>query len=767
MNKRFKDIMNDVRRDHMVRYYEDHVAYFYGKISATAGALVTYYISQEFIFLAATLAMLGIMLADVGNIRDYRKLATAKSRKFSSWEYHYTFLSTSFMLTLGIWCFFCFTVIDDPFIHMLCVAISMGNVLSLVCRNFSNDRILTLQLLAVAVPIVVGVMHYGDMRSVILSTFFLPLFASIRDISGRLRDLFSDAQQQSIAKQAYAEKLDSALENMSHGLIMLDGDRNVEVVNYAARQILGIHNDTRCGGHTLEEIAQFVDLDGPAANKVQLMSEALTERIRCRSGDRIFRLSEEQYVEITMQLREEGGCVIVIEEVSERIRFQTQINHLARFDELTGLYNRSFFLHRAKEEFSKRGENNGAAILFFDLDDFKRVNDTLGHEAGDFILTQVAERLNNLLPESAFAGRYGGDEFVIFVETANCPGGVDGLARAIIEQMPADMEFNKQMLRVGVSVGVAQYPKDGVSVDRLLKFADLALYEAKETGKNQYRHFSADLEDSLKRRVALEEDLACAVDKGHLELHFQPLVELKTGKTRVFEALTRWRRNGGEMVSPAEFIPIAEDLGLIREIGEWTLLEACRQCRNWPEDVSVAVNLSVVQFQVSSVIDSIRNALETSGLEPHRLEVEITESAVLNDITHAAELLDELHTMGVSVSLDDFGTGYSSLSYLHKLPLDKLKIDKTFVDDLEHSERSRTLLSGITALGKALKLKVVVEGVESEQQLQLLEKNYDVDFIQGYYFSKPLPAAESIAYKASEEERLAVSKGQKDKVIAA
>ena len=287
------------------------------------------------------------------------------------------------------------------------------------------------------------------------------------------------------------------------------------------------------------------------------------------------------------------------------------------------------------------------------------------------------------------------------------------------------------------------YPNDANNLERLLKLADLALYQSKAAGKNTTTFFSSEMEEDLHDRLQMETDLTEAVRDGSLELHFQPIISMETQRPAVFEALTRWSRNGTENVSPAEFIPLAEELGLIGDIGEWTLKEACRQCCLWPEDTSVAVNVSAVQFQVGSIIEAVRQALSLTGLDPRRLEIEITETAVLNDMSHAVLVLEKLSDMGVRISLDDFGTGYSSLSYLHKLPLDKLKIDKSFIDDIDLNPRSQTLLKGITAMGKALDLKVVVEGIENQTQLDLLRDRYNVDFVQGYFFSKALPARDA------------------------
>ena len=730
-------------------HYEDHVAFFYGKISASIASLVTYFLTTEFTFLATTIAMLAIMLADVGNIRRHRNLIENGTGDVHAWIYQYRYLSTAFMLVTGIWSFFCFILSDNSFLHLLCIATVMGNVLNLLSRNFLDDHTLTLQLCAVGIPLVMGVISYGDFRAMILCGFFLPLFSSVRDISNRLRSLFRNVEAQSEEKEAFGIQLNEALESMSHGLIMFDEEMRLRVINQTARQILVISDDINCFGKKLSDISRAVELQKPYVNRVLVLEEALRRRLQNRAHNKIFRMSEKQHIELSIKLRNNGGCVLVIEDVSQRIQYQDRINQLARYDDLTGLCNRNYFYQQSENITASLAGSEKAGIIFFDLDDFKRINDMLGHEAGDFILANVAERLRQFLPKQAIIGRHGGDEFVIYVEAKYCPDGFENLAEKLISELTRPLYFNKQNLRFGASVGVAVFPDDAGSIDRLLKLADLALYESKKAGKNRYTFFSPEMEDTLQERLQMEEDLTEAVKSNSLELHFQPIVSMASHKPAVFEALIRWNRNGVESVSPAQFIPLAEDLGLIREIGEWTLREACRQCTTWHPETSVAVNVSAVQFQVGSITEAVQTALIETGLDPHRLEIEITETAVLNDMTHAILVLERLSELGVRISLDDFGTGYSSLSYLHKLPLDKLKIDKSFIDDLVSSERSKTLLRGITAMGRALDLRLVVEGIENQQQFDLLKDHYNVDFMQGYFFSKALPADAARQYGES------------------
>lgn len=687
--------------------------------------------------------MLLIMVVDVRDLRRYRDVVIGSSSEAAALKSRYNILSSCFMLSMGVWCCFCFTLSSDPFLHLLCIATTMGNILNLICRNYSDSRSMTLQLCAVGLPLVVGVLSYGDFRSLILCGFFMPLFASVGDVSQRLTALFKNGEMQTEEKEAFGLQLNEALESMSHGLIMFDDEMRLLVMNDTARQLLMIHDEIHCYGKRLADIVKAVDQKKPYINRVRILEDSLRKRLTQRTQNKIFQMSDNQFVELSIKLRETGGCVLVIEDVTQRIKYQNRIDQLARYDDLTGLSNRNYFHQLSERLLSNSGREEEAAVIFFDLDDFKRVNDMLGHEAGDFILANVGERLRELLPKQAVIGRYGGDEFVVFLQKKHWPRGFENLAQNLITRLTRPLQYNNQILRFGVSLGIATFPVDATSTDRLLKLADLALYESKGSGKNQFTFFTPQMENTLHQRLAMEEELAEAIRNQSLDLHFQPIVSMETGKPSVFEALVRWNRKDAKSVSPAVFIPVAEDLGLIREIGEWTLQEACHQCMTWHPDTSVAVNVSAVQFQVGSITRAVKQALDETGLAPERLEIEITETAVLNDMDHAILVLEELCELGVRISLDDFGTGYSSLSYLHKLPLDKVKIDKSFVDDLIHSKRSQTLLKGITAMGKALDLKLVVEGIESQSQFDLLRDHYNVDFVQGYFFSRALPAYEA------------------------
>jgi diguanylate cyclase (GGDEF)-like protein len=383
-----------------------------------------------------------------------------------------------------------------------------------------------------------------------------------------------------------------------------------------------------------------------------------------------------------------------------------------------------------------------SAVLFVDLDQFKQVNDTLGHPAGDALLCEVADRLRRITGEADVLARFGGDEFVILCATAINDDEAAALADRIVDELEEPYDIDGHEVIIGASVGIAVSPRDGVDTDHLLKNADMALYRAKADGRGAWRFFKPEMDVQAQARRGLELDLRNALATNAFRLFYQPLINLKTKRISTCEALLRWPHPERGMVSPAEFIPIAEEMGLIIDIGRWVLREACRECGNWPKDVHVAVNFSPLQFRRGNVPEMIREVLAETGLEPHRLDVEITESVLLQDTqaTHAA--LKQICDLGVQISLDDFGTGYSSLSYLHSFPLHKVKIDRSFLEGLESGGRSLILFRGIARLSAELGMIVAVEGIETQEQLALIASEPSIEEVQGWLFSAAIPGSQ-------------------------
>ena len=427
----------------------------------------------------------------------------------------------------------------------------------------------------------------------------------------------------------------------------------------------------------------------------------------------------------------------------EKQRADRRIRFLAHHDVLTGLANRARLSERLDAALAVLPPSGAfLAVHYIDIDYFKQVNDVLGHDGGDFLLSTIGNRLRALTRIEDMVARFGGDEFVVVQTGLTEKAQARDFAARIEAIIAAPMTYHEQEIRVGATIGVALAPVDGTTTERLLKSADLALYDGKEGGRGCVRLFAPEMDEAMQQRIKLERMVRDAVEDDLLLLHYQPLFEMQGKRLVGYEALARLPAPDGSLILPATFIPIAEDLRLIDRIGEWVLHEACRTAQSWPAPLSVAVNLSPSQFESGSIQDAVSSALEQSGLEPSRLELEITETLLLRNSEATVAALGRLKQLGVSIVMDDFGTGYSSLSYLWKFPFDKIKIDRSFMESFEKSGQNvETVVKTIIALGREMHMRVTVEGVETPEQVDFL-CSADADQVQGFYFGRPVPASE-------------------------
>ncbi len=439
----------------------------------------------------------------------------------------------------------------------------------------------------------------------------------------------------------------------------------------------------------------------------------------------------------------------VATDVTQAKRDEERIAFLAHNDALTGLVNRSEFSRYLESRVKSLPHDQSWSVLYLDLDGFKAVNDQHGHHIGDLLLGQVAKRLKNTVRGRDIVARLGGDEFAILCNSTNSIQSATNLAEQLIHNLSESIEVEKINIEIGVSVGIAFAGRDGSTAHEILNNADLALYRAKAEGKGTYRFYEREMDEIVKERRALETDLKSALKNGELSLSFQPLISAVEGKTTGFEALARWHHPERGSVSPSEFIPVAESLGVIGEIGEWVIKSACMEAATWPDHLTIAVNISPQQFYGGNIVKIVADAVEASGIEPSRLEVEITEGLFMDNTELVMEALTQLREIGVSIAMDDFGTGYSSLSYILKFPFDKLKIDRSFVSSIGQDETARNVLEAITKLGDMLNLKVTAEGVETLEQANMLQEMSCTHF-QGFYFGKPLPGGDLPAYLTNE-----------------
>ena len=431
----------------------------------------------------------------------------------------------------------------------------------------------------------------------------------------------------------------------------------------------------------------------------------------------------------------------VTEDVTERRRADEKIAHLAHYDALTDLPNRVLFRERIERELERTGDGTSFALLYIDIDEFKAINDSLGHHVGDELLKTIADRIRACVKDDDLVARLGGDEFAIIKTAIAGAAEVEDFVTRLYEEIRLPCQCLGHQLATNASIGIALAPQDGTELDQLIKNADLAMYAAKSGGRRTYRFFEPAMGASARARLTMEQDLRQALVRGSFELHYQPLVDLEDGEVTGCEALLRWRHPERGMVSPAEFIPIAEDAGLIDELGDWVLRTACAEAATWPDHIRIAVNVSPIQLKCQTLAIRIAGALATSGLKPDRLEIEITEAVLIRDDEVALAILHQLRGIGVRIALDDFGTGYSSLSYLQRFPFDKIKIDRCFVRDIDMVDGSPSIVQAVVNIAAALNMTTVAEGVETEPQRALLRK-LGCTQMQGYLFSPPKPAAE-------------------------
>jgi diguanylate cyclase (GGDEF)-like protein/PAS domain S-box-containing protein len=446
--------------------------------------------------------------------------------------------------------------------------------------------------------------------------------------------------------------------------------------------------------------------------------------------------------------------LVVIEDITERKRSEMRIAHLARHDALTGLPNRVLFRERLDAALNGgRGKHSDLALLYLDLDHFKAINDSLGHPVGDELLKCVADRLRACVEDKGIVARLGGDEFAIIQHRTADPDRASELAMRVLASLGGAYEIANHRLIVEASVGIALSPQHGADPDELLKNADLAMYAAKADGRGKFRVFEPAMDARIKARSALDFDLREAIMVGGFELYFQPLVDFKSGRITGCEALLRWHHRNQGMIPPSEFIPIAEETGLIGPSGEWVLRSACDEAASWPDEMKVTVNVSPVQFG-DSLVQTVVSALASSQLPAERLELEITEAVLIRDDSAALEVLHRLRSLGVRIALDDFGTGYSSLSYLQRFPFDKIKIDRSFVRGIAESDYSRDIVRAIVDIAKTRRITTTAEGVETERQRETL-RALGCTEMQGYLFSPPVPVEKLAAIVRPPRRRIA------------
>jgi len=538
-------------------------------------------------------------------------------------------------------------------------------------------------------------------------------------------------------------KVDAALSTMSQGLVMFDSSAQLVVCNRRYLKMYGLSPAIVRPGCTLRELLRHrAEIKSSVADDPE---QYITELLGAIGQGKIFHkittLPDGRIISVANHPMVDGGWVATHEDVTEEKRAEERIVHVAHHDALTGLPNRILFSEQLRQALKRVRRGERLAVLYIDLDRLKRVNDTLGHPIGDRLLKGVADRLRGCIRDIDTVARLSGDEFAVIQSSIDRPSDAAALAKRIRAAIREPIDLNGHQVVVDTSIGISIAPNDGTELDELLKTADIALYEAKNTGRGTYCFYETEMNERMQVRGKLEQDLRNALANGEFELFYQPIVELQDNKITSFEALLRWRHPERGMISPAEFIPIAEEMGLIIPLGEWVLRTACAEAATWPSDIKVSVNVSSLQLTNKNLVNVIISALASARVPADRLELEITESVFIQNTFANLSTLKKLHELGIKFAMDDFGTGYSSLGYLLSFPFSKIKIDRSFITGLSDTNESRAIVRAVADLARNLSMIVTAEGVETDRQLEQV-RLLGCSEMQGYLFSHPLPAAE-------------------------
>ncbi|GHC63952.1 putative bifunctional diguanylate cyclase/phosphodiesterase [Limoniibacter endophyticus] len=643
---------------------------------------------------------------------------------------------------LGMLCFISVYIVNDAFAEVASIAITLASLSSVAGRNYGSQALVMLQIIAASGPLSLALIISGDIYNIVLGLLSLPFLIAVRRFAAVARGVLLTALLEKRKVGRLAERFNRALNTMSYGLVMIAPDGKVIVANAEAARLLAFANPEAAVGRSLHSLLTR----GVAAGSLSLKSSRKLERhlvqsLASGSDERIVvTFSDGRCLEFAARSGNGELAVITFEDVTQRVQAEEKIRTIARIDGLTGLPNRTYFQEIVGTALKAGDPKRLCGLVLFDLDDFKGVNDTLGHPVGDGLIQAVGKRLSAFSGKTIRISRFGGDEFMIYFDEIENRELFVQTVDSIFGQLQGGIDASGHFIHLQASAGAVCLPVDGVDFDSLVVKADLALHRAKTVGKGSWQMFETDMDEAFRNRQIRKAELRTAVETGSLRVVYQPIVSIESMRIAGCEALCRWDHPVHGAISPAEFIPMAEEMGIISDITAFMLDTACRDCVNWPSELNVSVNLSARDLRSFEIVGRVREVLKNTRLAPERLELEVTETAFIADKKLSDEVISRLKELGVKIALDDFGTGYSSLSYIHKLPFDKIKIDRSFISDIHNSRRSLELVRGIITLSRSLGMEVTVEGVETFEQLKILQARSRPDLLQGFLFGAALTA---------------------------
>ncbi|AZV18405.1 MULTISPECIES: EAL domain-containing protein [unclassified Mesorhizobium] len=724
--------------------FRDGLTLSIGFFAQTLLVVLVYWKTMDPAYLAVTLGLLAVAFLRLRNIRKYRHAPSPQNwEEARRRENDYILYGSMHGFMLGAFCFVGIYLAYDPFAEIAAVCVTLASATSIAGRNYGSPRMVVIFIMTMTWPISLGFILRGDPYHFILGLLSAPFLFAIKRFADLVREVLFAALSEEKKANRIAQRFNRALNTMSHGLVMLGPDGRVAVANAEAAHLMSLKSPDALLGRSIHGLLMRGVAGGMLAPKDCRYIEAQLTRALREGRDRkvLVSLANGQHYEFSAREGSQELGVITFEDVTARVEAEDKIRFMARYDNLTGLPNRAYFHELVGEAMVSGDRDRLCGLAVLDLDDFKSVNDTLGHPIGDGLIYAVAERLAAIARQDITVSRFGGDEFMIFFDRVEDESHLTSQLDEIFAGLQGEVDVAGHGLRIQASGGAVLSRVKDTDVDAMIVKADLALYKAKELGKNSWRLFEASMDAAFRNRQLMKADLRTAVESKGLRVVYQPIVAMSTMRIASCEALCRWDHPDLGPISPSIFIPLAEEMGIISEISTFVLQAACAECAKWPDQTSVSVNLSAKDFRNRDVIQKVRDALAGSGLAASRLEIEVTETALLDDKSLTRQYIEELKQIGVRIALDDFGTGYSSLSYLHKLPLDKIKIDRSFLMDVTQNPRSLELLKGIVNLSRPLGLSVTVEGVETFEQLKILALQVKPDLVQGFLFGSALSAS--------------------------
>ncbi|AYD02271.1 GGDEF domain-containing phosphodiesterase [Neorhizobium sp. NCHU2750] len=690
---------------------------------------------------------------------DMLDRAGLSKKEIESWEMRYVHGAAATAFLLGINSAYAVLVLRDMLAAFMCIAVTMASMVSIVGRNYGSARAVGLQTIGCCLPLVIACLMTGELYLALISLFLIPFGLTTQSMARGVREFLYENVLASREMARIADQFDIALSTMTHALIMLDEDGRVQVINRRACELLELPDADELKG------AAFITV---LRRSGKSLSDDILRKIGQLSGGHagktLLCLKETVYLEFSLSHRTDGGVVMLFEDVSARVAAEEKILHLVRYDTLTGLPTRGYFAELATRHLKETGGELLAALVIFDVDGFKHVNDMQGHVIGDKLLASIAERLRGAATENVIVARLVGDEFVILA-TGSDRHELEQRISSIQMAVQGVYSVDRTDLPVLLNCGGVILDSREFDMEAWQIKADLALNDAKSVGNGMLTIFRPEMDARYVAEQRLKADLRNAIEQGELNVVYQPMYRPDGSEMECCEALVRWSHAERGFIGPAIFIPMAESMGMISQITHFVLDRACRDCASWQNGMAVSVNLSIHDLKGGQIVAKVAETLERYDLTPDRLHLEVTESCFMDEPVVVSATLGQLRESGVTIAIDDFGTGFSSLSYLDSLPIDIVKIDRAFVREIGTEPRRLKLLSGIVHLSRELDLKIVIEGVETFEQLELVKKHRFADLVQGYIFSPPIPANAivELSNKTTSGRRMAARQSRREK----